>query len=111
MGFGRISRDIFRQVHHREDIQVVAISDLGSPESMAYLAEYDTIYGKFPVPVELDGKYLKAGRQRARLLRGRHPDEMPWDAFEVDVVIEATHQYRRRRDLQGHLDSGTGNFP
>jgi glyceraldehyde 3-phosphate dehydrogenase len=106
MGFGRIGRDIFRQVHHREDIQVVAISDLGSPESMAYLAEYDTIYGKFPAPVELDGKYLKAGRQRARLLRGRHPDEMPWDAFEVDVVIEATHRYRCRRDLQGHLDSG-----
>jgi glyceraldehyde 3-phosphate dehydrogenase len=107
MGFGRISRSIFRQVYDREDIQVVAISDLGDPESMAYLLEYDTIYGRFPVEVKLDGKYLTSGRQRARLLKGTTPDEMPWDAFEVDVVIEATHKFRRRADLQGHLDSGT----
>lgn len=106
MGFGRIGRNIFRQVYDRADIEVVAISDLGDPESMAYLLEYDTIYGRFPGQVVLDGKHLTAGKQRARLLRGRHPDEMPWDAFEVDVVVEATHSYRRRADLEGHLASG-----
>ena len=106
MGFGRISRSIFRQVYQREDIQVVAISDLGDPESMAYLLEYDTIYGRFPGQVKLEGKYLAAGCQRARLLKGARPDEMPWDAFDVDVVVEATHQFRFRADLQCHLDSG-----
>jgi glyceraldehyde 3-phosphate dehydrogenase len=106
MGFGRVGRNIFRQVYQSDDIQVVAISDLGDPESMAYLLEYDTIYGRFPDPVALDGKHLVAGKQRARLLKGMRPDEMPWDAFDVDVVVEATHRYRRRLELEGHLDSG-----
>ena len=106
MGFGRIGRNIFRQVHDRADIDLVAISDLGSPESMAYLLEYDTIYRRFPGEVGLEGKYLRAGRQHARLLKGTRPEEMPWDAFEVDVVVEATHAFRQRADLQGHLDAG-----
>ncbi|HEY3176944.1 MAG TPA: glyceraldehyde 3-phosphate dehydrogenase NAD-binding domain-containing protein [Candidatus Polarisedimenticolia bacterium] len=106
MGFGRIGRNIFRQVHQRDDIDVVAISDLGNPESMAYLLTYDTVYHRFPSPVLLEGKHLSAGRQRARLLKGARPDEMPWDAFGVDVVVEATHEYRKRAELQGHLDSG-----
>lgn len=106
MGFGRIGRNIFRQVHECDDIEVVAISDLSEPEALAYALEYDTIYGGFPGKVELDGKYLLASRQRSRLLKGTRPDEMPWDAFEVDVVIEATSVFRHRADLQGHLDSG-----
>ena len=106
MGFGRIGRNIFRQAYEREDIDIVAISDLGSPESMAYLLGYDTIYGRFPGEVRLDGKYLIAGRQRARLLRSVSPAAVPWDVFGVDVVIEATGSYRKREQLQGHLDSG-----
>lgn len=106
MGFGRIGRNLFRQAHDREDIDVVAISDLGSPEAMAYLLEYDTIYGRFPGEVELDGKYLKAGRQRARLLKGVTPEDMPWDAYEVDIVVESTGSYRLREQLEGHLNSG-----
>ncbi len=106
MGFGRIGRNLFRQAREREDIDVVAISDLGSPEAMAYLLEYDTIYGRFPGNVELDGKYLKAGRQRARLLKGVTPEDMPWDAYEVDIVVESTGAYRLREQLEGHLRSG-----
>lgn len=106
MGFGRVGRNIFRQVYGSDEIQVVAISDLGTPESMAYLLEYDTIYGRFPEPVVLNRKNLEAGKQKARLLKGMRPDEMPWDAFDVDVVVEATHRYRRRVDLEGHLESG-----
>ncbi|MCP4546974.1 MAG: type I glyceraldehyde-3-phosphate dehydrogenase [bacterium] len=106
MGFGRIGRNLFRQAHQREDIDIVAISDLGTPESMAYLVEYDTIYGHFPNEVRLNGKYLESGRQRARLLKGVRPEDMPWDAYEVDVVVDSTGVYRSRAELQGHLDSG-----
>jgi glyceraldehyde 3-phosphate dehydrogenase len=106
MGFGRIGRNLFRQAHEREDIDIIAMSDLGSNESMAYLLEYDTIYGRFPGEVSLEGKYLKAGRQRARLLKGVAPDDMPWDAYNVDVVVDSTGNYRSRRELQGHIDSG-----
>ena len=106
MGFGRIGKNLFRQAYKEEDIEIVAISDLGSPESMAYLLEYDTIYGRFPGKVALDGKYLCAGRQRTRLLRGTRPDEMTWEAYGADIVIEATGIYRHRAELQGHLDAG-----
>lgn len=106
MGFGRIGRNLFRQAYRREDIEIVAISDLGTPESMAYLLEYDTIYGRFPAEVKLDGKYLESGTQRSRLLKGTIPDDMPWEGFGTDVVIESTGVFRRRADLEGHLNSG-----
>ncbi len=106
MGFGRIGRNFFRQTYHHEDIDIVAISELGSPEAVAYLLEYDTIYGHFPDEVKLEGKYLTAGRQKSRLVKGLRPDDMPWDAFDVDIVIDTTLQYRQRAELQGHLESG-----
>lgn len=106
MGFGRIGRNIFRQAYKREDIEIVAISDLGTPESMAYLLEYDTIYGRFPDEITLDGKYLEAGTQRARLLRGTSPEDMPWEAYGADIVIEATGAFRHRAELAGHINAG-----
>jgi glyceraldehyde 3-phosphate dehydrogenase len=106
MGFGRIGRNFFRQVYEHEDIDIVAISELGSPEAMAYLLEFDTIYGRFPHEVKLEGKYLSTGRQHARLVKGLRPEDMPWDVFDVDVVIDTTMKYRRKSELQGHLDSG-----
>lgn len=106
MGFGRIGRNIFRQAAQRDDLEIVAISDLGTPEAMAYLLQFDTIYGQFPGEVLLDGKYLRGGRQRARLLRGVAPEDMPWDAYNVDVVVDSTGAYRERAQLEGHLRSG-----
>ena len=106
MGFGRIGRNLFRQAYEREDIDIVAMSDLGTPESMAYLLEYDTIYGHFAGKVELEGKYLKVGRQRSRLLRGVAPSDMPWDAYNVDIVVDSTGAYRTRAGLTAHLESG-----
>lgn len=106
MGFGRIGRNIFRQAYKCEDIEIVAISDLGTPESMAYLLEYDTIYGRFPDEITLDGKYLEAGTQRARLLRGTSPEDMPWEAYGADIVIESTGAFRHRAELAGHINAG-----
>jgi len=107
MGFGRIGKNIFRQAYERKDVEIVAISDLGTPESLAYLLEFDTIYGRFPGEVELDGRYLKAGNQRARLLKGARPEDMPWEAYDADIVIESTGAFRHAAELQGHIDSGT----
>lgn len=106
MGFGRIGRNLFRQVWEREDIDIVAISDIGTPESMAYLLKFDTIYGRFPGDAQLEGRYLTAGRQKARLVRAVSPEDMPWDALGVDVVVEATGQYTAAADLEAHLESG-----
>lgn len=106
MGFGRVGRNIFRQAAEREDVEIVAVSDLSTPESLAYLLEYDTIYGTFPGEVRLDGQYLAAGKQRSRIIRGLEPADLPWDAFGADVVIEATHNFRAREQLAGHLEAG-----
>ncbi len=106
MGFGRIGKNIFRQACERDDIEIVAISDLGTPESLAYLLEYDTIYGRFPGEVELDGRYLKAGKQRARVLKGARPEDMPWEAYDADIVIESTGAFRHCAELEGHIESG-----
>lgn len=106
MGFGRIGKNIFRQAYKCEDIEIVAISDLGTPESMAYLLEYDTIYGRFPDEITLDGKYLEAGSQRARLLRGTSPEDMPWEAYGADIIIESTGAFRHRAELAGHINAG-----
>ena len=106
MGFGRIGRNLFRQVWEREDIDIVAISDIGTPESMAYLLGFDTIYGRFPGELRVDGRHLVAGRQRSRLVRAVSPHDMPWDALGVDVVVESTGRYTGAEDLQAHLESG-----
>jgi glyceraldehyde 3-phosphate dehydrogenase len=106
MGFGRIGKNIFRQAYERKDVEIVAISDLGTPESLAYLLEFDTVYGRFPGEVELEGRYLKAGNQRARVLKGARPEDMPWEAYDADIVIESTGTFRHAAELQGHIDSG-----
>ncbi len=106
MGFGRVGKNIFRLACQCDDIEVVAISDRGSCESMAYLLEYDTIYGRFPGEIELKGKYLEAGGQRSRLLRGAVPEDMPWEAYGADIIIDSTGAFRLRKELEGHLHAG-----
>ena len=105
MGFGRLGRNILRQILHREDVDVVAISDLGAPEALAYLLRFDTIYGRLD-GIGLEGDQLTAGRQRARIVKGGRPETMPWGDLGVDVVVEATHAFRRRAELEGHLAAG-----
>ena len=106
MGFGRLGRNALRQVLKREDIDVVAISDLAEPESLAYLLRFDTIYGRLEAEVALRGGHLVAGRHRARLVAGGRPEAMPWGDLGVDIVVEATHMFRHRDDLSGHLKAG-----
>ena len=107
MGFGRLGRNVLRQVLTREDIDIVAVSDLGAPEALAYLLRFDTIYGRLD-GIGLDGGCLTAGRHRARIVKGGRPEAMPWGDLGVDVVVEATHVFRRRADLEGHLAAGAG---
>ena len=106
MGFGRLGRNVLRQVLAREDIDIVAISDLAGPEAMAYLLQFDTIYGRLKGDVALRQGHLTAGRHQARVVKGGRPEAMPWRDLGVDVVVEATHAFRRRDDLNGHLAAG-----
>jgi len=106
MGFGRIGRNLFRLGYDNPLFEFVAISDLGEPEAMHYLLMRDSVYGEMPENVEFDKNYLKVRHQKTRLLEGGKPGSIPWDAFDVDFVIDATGAYRYAKDLTPHLDEG-----
>ena len=106
MGFGRIGRNLFHLLYRRDDIELVAISDVAAHEGLAYLLRYDTLLGRFPDPVSLkDDNLYVAGRQ-FKMLSGAEPGDVDWSALGVDVVIEATSQYRSCETMRAHLARG-----
>ena len=107
-GFGRIGRNIFRIGYKDPQFQFVAISDLGDVEAMHYLLMRDSIHGVMEDEITLDGNYLKYNGHSVRLLAGGTPGTIPWDAFDVDMVIDSTGAYRHRDELQPHIDAGAG---
>lgn len=105
-GFGRIGRNIFRIGYNDPKFEFVAISDLGNAEAMHYLLMRDSIHGAMQDKINLEGKDLVYNGASTRLLPGSSPGSIPWDAFDVDIVIDSTGVYRTREDLQLHIDSG-----
>lgn len=103
MGFGEIGRDVYRLCLEQPELEVVAISDIGRADILHYLMRTD---GRKPVQAKLEGNFLVAEGQKARIIHGVEPKDVPWDAFDVDVVIDSTHKYRTRESLEAHLDSG-----
>ncbi len=105
-GFGRIGRNIFRLGYNNPRFEFVAISDLGKAEAMHYLLMRDSIHGPMADELSLEGQHLCYNNHRVRLLAGGTPGSIPWDAYDVDIVIDSTGAYRRREELQPHIDSG-----
>jgi glyceraldehyde 3-phosphate dehydrogenase len=103
MGFGQTGRQIFDLATATDDIEVIAIADVGRAEILHYLLQSETDH---PTRFGLDGNFLTAGKQRSRLMSIDTPAEMPWDIFEVDIVIDATGVYRNEADMQAHLLGG-----
>ena len=106
MGFGRIGRNIFRILHKREDIEIVAIADIADPQALAYLLRYDTVHGRFPEPVSIKGDSMYVRGRQIKILTKREPGEVPWGELGVAIAIEATGQYRRREQLEKHIQAG-----
>ena len=77
-GFGRIGRSVFRVLNSRDDIEIVAINDIFDKEALTYLLKYDTVMGRFPSEVNLDGDMLHAGKQKVKLIAERNPSDLPW---------------------------------
>ncbi|MEL0289184.1 MAG: glyceraldehyde 3-phosphate dehydrogenase NAD-binding domain-containing protein [Gammaproteobacteria bacterium] len=104
MGFGQIGRMIYQLAQHQPDIEITAIADIGEPHILCYLlqAELDD-----PGSFRIEGNYLVSPRYRSRMLRTDSPGEVPWDTFGVDLVIEATGQFRDRASLEAHLHAGS----
>ena len=105
-GFGRIGRSVFRVLDHRKEIDLVAINDIFDKDALVYLLKYDTVMGRFPGKVALDGDILNAGHQQVKLLSERIPEQLPWGDLGIDVVVESTGIFRQKAQLQNHLTAG-----
>jgi len=106
-GFGRIGRNVFRAAKTRDaDIDIVAVNDITDPETLAYLLEYDSVFGRYPGEVSVDGDHLTVDGESIRVLAERDPAALPWGELGVDVVIESTGLFTARDDAAKHLDAG-----
>ena len=107
-GFGRIGRSVFRILHERPGVEVVAINDITDPEALAYLLRHDTVMGNFAGSAVLDGNSLVTDKGTTRLTAIRNPAELPWKELGVDIAVESTGIFRKRADVAQHLTAGAG---
>ncbi|HET8740778.1 MAG TPA: glyceraldehyde 3-phosphate dehydrogenase NAD-binding domain-containing protein [Acidimicrobiia bacterium] len=109
MGFGRIGRNVFRLLHGRDDLEIVAIADVADPAALTYLLKYDSLYGRFPAEVEYRDGYLHYGSRQITFGNAKTPADTNWANDDVDIVLDTTSRYRSKAELQGHLHSGASN--
>ena len=108
-GYGRIGRNVLRAFYEggkKQDIQIVALNDLGNVEHNAHLTRYDTTHGKFPGTVEVDGDSMIVNGDRIRVFAQRNPAELPWGELGVDVVLECTGFFTTKEKASAHLKGG-----
>ena len=108
-GYGRIGRNILRAHYEggrKHGIEIVAINDLGSPETNAHLTRYDTAHGKFPGKVEVDGDSMVVNGDRIKVFAQRDPAQLPWSSLGVDVVLECTGFFTTKEKASAHLKGG-----
>jgi glyceraldehyde 3-phosphate dehydrogenase len=108
-GYGRIGRNILRAHYEggkRHDIQFVALNDLGDVKTNVHLTKYDTVHGKFPGTVAVDGDSMVVNGDRIRVLANRNPAELPWGQLGVDVVLECTGYFTSKEKASAHLKGG-----
>lgn len=105
-GFGRIGRAAFKIALSNPNIDLVAINDLGDVENLAYLLRYDSVYGRYSLPVSLEDGYLIAGEKKVKVLQEPEPAKLPWGDLGVDVVIESTGFFTEAEGARGHIEAG-----
>ncbi len=108
-GYGRIGRNIMRALYESgrtNEIQIVAINDLGDSKTNAHLTKYDTVHGKFGFDVSVDGDYIIINGDRIRVLAERDPAKLPWAELGVDVVHECTGFFTTKAKASAHIAAG-----
>ena len=108
-GYGRIGRNILRAHYEggkKHDIRIVAINDLGKPETNAHLTRFDTAHGPFPGKVAVDGDFMVVDGDPIKVLALRNPAELPWKDLGVDVVLECTGLFTTKEKASAHLRGG-----
>ncbi|MEO5703060.1 MAG: type I glyceraldehyde-3-phosphate dehydrogenase [Gammaproteobacteria bacterium] len=108
-GYGRIGRNVLRALYEggrNKEIEIVAINDLGNAETNAHLTQYDTVHGKFPGTVAVDGDFMIVNGDRIRVLAMRDPSQLPWGELNIDVVHECTGIFTSKEKCMAHIKAG-----
>ena len=108
-GYGRIGRNILRALYESKrtnEIQVVAVNDLGDAKTNAHLTKYDTAHGPFPLPVGVDGDSLVVGKDRIKVCAERDPSKLPWGQLGAEIVLECTGLFTTKEKAGMHLKAG-----
>jgi glyceraldehyde 3-phosphate dehydrogenase len=107
-GFGRIGRNVLRAIVEgkRKDIEVVGINDLGPVETNAHLLRFDSVHGRFPATVTVDGDHIVVAGKRIRVTAIKDPAELPHKALNVDIAMECTGIFTTRDKAAAHLKAG-----
>ena len=107
-GFGRIGRNVVRAIYEsgRKDIDIVAVNDLGPVETNAHLLRYDSVHGRFPSQVKVDGDTINVGTDSFKVLAERDPSKLPWGDLDIDIVMECTGIFTSKEKASAHLSAG-----
>ena len=108
-GFGRIGRNFWRAANAMgklDDLEIVAVNDLTSPETLAHLLKYDSVLGVLPEDVGADGEGIKVAGNTIKVLSERDPANLPWGDLGVDIVIESTGFFTKAPAARAHVDKG-----
>lgn len=108
-GYGRIGRNIVRALYESgrtNEIQIVALNDLGDSNTNAHLTQYDSVHGKFPFEVTVDGDYIVINGDRIRVFSERDPSKLPWADLGIDVVHECTGFFTSKAKASAHIIAG-----
>jgi len=105
-GFGRIGRLTFRALIKNKNVEVVAFNDLTDAKTLAHLLKYDSVHGKFPGEISVEGDSLVVNGKKIRVIAERDPANLPWKELGVEIVIESTGIFRTREKMNKHLTAG-----
>jgi glyceraldehyde 3-phosphate dehydrogenase (phosphorylating) len=107
-GFGRIGRNVLRAIAEagRKDIEVVGINDLGPVETNAHLLRYDSVHGRFPGTVTVEGDSISLGNGKIKVSAERDPSRLPWKSLGVDIALECTGIFTAKEKASAHLTAG-----
>jgi glyceraldehyde 3-phosphate dehydrogenase len=108
-GYGRIGRNVLRALYEAKrnsQVQIVALNDLGDAKTNAHLTRYDTVHGKFPGEVVVDGDSMIVNGDRIRVLAERDPTKLPWGELGVEFVLECTGLFTTKAKAGAHLKGG-----
>jgi glyceraldehyde 3-phosphate dehydrogenase len=105
-GFGRIGRNAFKIAHNHPELEIVAVNDLTSTETLAYLLKHDSNYGAYHEEVGHDDGNLIIGGKKVKVTAEKDPALLPWKDLEIDIVIESTGRFTKYEDASKHLSAG-----